>query len=153
MTLDALLAAAHHLAVFSLVSLLVVELVTVRAPMGRDDILRFGRFDAAYGIAAVAVIVVGIGRLVFGAVPVDFYFTNLFFWLKMASLGAIALISVYPTMRGQAWRKAAEADAGFQATASDVRLVRRALHVELAILPLIPISAALMARGIGTFAG
>lgn len=153
MTVDALLAAAHHLAAFSLVSLLVVELVTVRAPMGRDDILRFGRFDAAYGIAAVVVIVVGIGRLVFGSVPVDFYLANLFFWLRMTSLGAVALISVYPTIRGQAWRMAAEADPAFQAPAADVRLVRRALHVELAILPLIPISAALMARGIGTLAG
>jgi putative membrane protein len=153
MTVDALLAIAHHLAVFSLVALLVVELVIVRAPMGLQEITRFGRFDGMYGIAAVVVIVVGIARLVFGAVPVDFYLANLFFWLKMGSLGAISLISVYPTVRGMAWRKAATADAAFTAPAADVRGVRRALHVELAILPLIPISAVLMARGIGALGG
>lgn len=153
MTLDALLAIAHHLAVFSLVALLVVELVVVRAPMGTAEIARFGRIDGLYGIVAIAVVVVGIARLLWGAVPVEFYLVNLFFWLKMGTLAAIALISVYPTMRGIAWRKAASADASWTVPVAELRPVRRALHVELAILPLIPISAALMARGIGALGG
>lgn len=149
MAIDALLAIVHHLAAFSLAALLVAELVLVRGTLDAAAIARFGRIDGLYGIAAVAVIVAGIARLAFGAVPAEFYLANAFFWLKMGSLGAIAIISVLPTARGLAWRKAAAADGGFVVPAADVRLVRRAMHVELAILPLIPVSAALMARGIG----
>ena len=39
----------------------------------------------------------------------------------------------------------------FVPPAGSVASARRALWVELAILPLIPVSAALMARGIGAF--
>lgn len=149
MTVDALLAAAHHLAVFSLVSLLVAERVLVREGMGGTDIARFGRIDGLYGIAAVVVIVVGISRLLFGAIPAAFYVLNLFFWVKMGALGAIAIVSIYPTVRGMAWRRAAGRDPAFTVGPDELRAVRRALHVELAIMPLIPVAAALMARGIG----
>lgn len=149
MTIDALLAIVHHLAAFGLVALLVAEVVLVRGTLDADTIGRFGRVDGLYGFAAVTVIVAGIARVVFGAAPAEFYLGNVFFWLKMGSIGVIAIISVLPTARGMAWRKAAAADASFLVPAGDLRLVRRAIHVELAILPLIPVSAALMARGIG----
>lgn len=150
MTVDALLAIVHHLAAFSLAALLVAELVLVRPGIGAGEIGRFTRVDRLYGIAAATVLVVGIGRLVFGAVPAEFYLVNVFFWTKMASFGAVALVSVLPTMRGIAWARASAAEATFVVPADEVRTVRRALHVELALLPLIPVSAALMARGIGT---
>jgi putative membrane protein len=149
MTIDAVLAIVHHLAAFSLVALLVAEFVLVRGALDADTIGRFGRIDGLYGLAAVTVIVAGIARVVFGAAPVEFYLGNVFFWLKMGSIGVIAIISVLPTARAMAWRKAAAANASFVVPVGDLRLVRRAIHVELAILPLIPVCAALMARGVG----
>jgi len=148
-TLDALLAIAHHLAAFSLVALLVVELVLMRAPLGADAIARFTRIDALYGIAAIAVVAVGIARVAWGSIPADFYLGNLFFWLKMAALAAIAILSIDPTVRSARWRKAVAVDAGRLVPDAEIRRARRIIHVELAILPLVPISAALMARGIG----
>lgn len=65
-TLDALLAIAHHLAVFSLVSLLVVELVLVRAPMTAGEVARFVRIDGLYGLSAIAVLVAGVARVAWG---------------------------------------------------------------------------------------
>lgn len=151
MALDAFLAIAHHLAVFSLVGLLFVEFALVRGPVAGPAIARFGRVDALYGIAAIAVVTVGIARLVWGAIPADFYLGNLFFWTKMGALVAVSIVSVLPTLRSGRWRKALATDPGYAAPASDLGIVRRALLVELAILPVIPISAALMARGIGAF--
>jgi putative membrane protein len=151
MAADTLLAILHHLTMFSLVGLLFVEFALLRGSVAGTAIARFGRVDALYGIAAIAVVVVGIARLTWGAVTVDFYLSNLFFWAKMAALVAVALISIVPTMRGGRWRRAYAADAAFQAPAGDLVLVRRALWIELVILPLIPISAALMARGYGAF--
>jgi len=148
---DTLLAILHNLTVPSLVGLLFVEFALLRGLVAGAEIERFGRVDALYGIAAIAVVVVGIARLAWGAVPAEFYLSNLFFWAKMAVLVAVALISIVPTLRGSRWRKAYAADAAFQAPAEDLILMRRALWIELAILPLIPISAALMARGYGAF--
>jgi putative membrane protein len=150
-TLDALLAIAHHLSVFSLVALLVVELVVMRPPMAAPEIARFSRYDGLYGIAAIAVIIVGIARINLGAIPADFYMHNAFFWLKMTALGVIAILTIHPTVRAGAWRKAVAADPAYAVPEDEVRRVRRTIHIELAILPLVPISAALMARGIGAF--
>lgn len=149
MTLDAVLAILHHLAAFALTSLLVAELVLLRGPLDGGAIRRFGVVDAMYGASAGVVVVAGIGRLLFGAVPVDFYLSNAFFWIKMASLATVAGISLLPTIQGIRWRRALGADPSFVPPATQAGRVRRALAVQLAILPLIPISAALMARGIG----
>jgi putative membrane protein len=149
--MDAILASLHHLGAFSLVSLIVAELVLLRGRLDADGIGRFGRVDALYGITAGVVLLAGISRLLFGAVPIEFYLSNAFFWLKMAAFGVVGAVSVYPTLVGLRWRRAVAADRSFQAPAADARALRRALAIELAVLPVIPVSAALMARGIGAF--
>ena len=149
MTVDAILAIVHHLAAFALVALLFAEFLLLRGRLDRDGILRFSRVDALYGIAAVLVVVAGVARLFFGAVEIGFYLGNAFFWLKMASLAIVALVSIHPTILGVRWRKAVDRDAAFTPPATDIHAIRRSLGIELVVLPLIPICAALMARGIG----
>jgi putative membrane protein len=61
----------------------------------------------------------------------------------------VAAISLLPTLQGIRWRRVRATDPSYAAPAPEIRRVRRALAVQLAVLPLIPISAALMARGIG----
>jgi putative membrane protein len=148
-TLDATLAILHHIAAFALTGMLVAELVLLHGRLDREAIRRFGTIDAIYGASAGVVVLVGIGRLLFGAVPIEFYLGNVFFWIKMASLATVAAISVLPTIQGIRWRRALGSDPSFSPPVSEAGRVRRALAVQLAVLPLIPISAALMARGIG----
>ena len=149
MALDALLAILHHFAVFSVVGLLFVELALLRGTMAGPAIGRFGKVDALYGFAFIAVVVVGIARLIWGIVPVDTYLTNLWFWTKMGALIVVSIISILPTIRGGRWRKGLATDPAFAAPEGDLVLVRRALFAELAILPIVPIAASLMARGYG----
>lgn len=149
MTLDATLAIIHHLAAFALTALLVSELVLLRGRLDGDAIRRFGTVDALYGASAGIVVVAGIGRLLFGAVPIDVYLGNAFFWIKMASLAIVAAISILPTIQGIRWRRVLATDASYAPPTAEIGRVRRALAVQLTVLPLIPISAALMARGIG----
>jgi putative membrane protein len=151
MAADALLAILHHLTMFVLVGLLFVEFALLRGSMAGPAIARFGRADALSGIAMIAVVVVGLARLAWGAVPADFYLSNLFFWVKMAALGAVSLIAISATIRAGHWRTTHAGDAAFEAPAGELVLVRRALWIELLILPLVPITAALMARGYGAF--
>lgn len=149
MTFDAVLAILHHLAAFALTGLLVAELVLLRGQQDGASIKRFGLVDAFYGATAGFVVLAGIGRLLFGAVPVEFYLGNAFFWIKMAALGTVAGISLLPTIQGIRWRRVLATDPAYAPTVTELSHVRRALLVQLAVLPLIPISAALMARGIG----
>jgi len=109
-TVDALLAIVHHLAAFALVGLLLAEFVLLRGPLDPDGIRRFARVDIFYGIAAGVVVAAGVARLFFGVTDIGFYLGNAFFWLKMASLATVALVSIHPTILGARWRQAVDRD-------------------------------------------
>lgn len=150
MDLDAALTILHHLAAFTLTGMLIAEMALIRGRLDGDAIRRFATIDALYGASAGIVVLAGVGRLLFGAVPIEFYLGNAFFWIKMASLATVAAISLLPTIQGIRWRRALQNDPSYATPATETGRVRRALVVQLAVLPLIPISAALMARGIGS---
>jgi putative membrane protein len=150
MTTDAWLAIAHHLAVFGLLAVLAMEWALARPGLVAADVERLAKVDAAYGATAGTVLVVGIVRVALGDQPADFYLENPFFWLKMASFGAVGLLSIGPTMRYLGWRRALAADGGALPAAAEVAGVRRRILIQLAVFPLIPVFAALMARGIGS---
>ena len=59
------------------------------------------------------IIVVGIGRVFFGLKGWEYYIYYWAFWAKMAAFVAVGLLSIRPTMRFIAWRKAAAGDPAF----------------------------------------
>jgi putative membrane protein len=63
----------------------------------------------------------------------------------MALFVAVALASIYPTVKFRSWRKKEKAP-----DAASVPAIRRLLHLELIGVVLILLFAALMARGIGS---
>lgn len=143
MDLDAWLAIGHHIAAFTVLATLAAEWAMVRPGLATADLGRLARVDGLYGAAAGTVIVVGILRVTLGEKPADFYVENPVFWLKMASLATVGLLSVRPTMAFLRWRRS-------MAVEDDVLpTVRRLVLIELLVFPAIPIFAALMARGIG----
>jgi putative membrane protein len=143
MDLDAWLAVGHHLAAFTVLATLAAEWAMVRPGLRNDELPRLAAVDAVYGLAAVSVVVIGILRVALGEKPADFYLENPVFWLKMAALGTVGLLSIRPTMAFLRWRR-------MQAVEDDVMpRVRRLVGIELVVFPLIPVFAALMARGIG----
>jgi putative membrane protein len=149
MTVDAVLASIHHIAAFALVGIIVAELVLLRGRLDGEVIRRFGRIDALYGLSAAVVVIAGIARLLFGQTPVDYYLGNLFFWIKMAAFAAVAILSIYPTALGVRWRRAIDRDPTYSPPVGEVAAIRRSLTTEVVVLPIIPIAAALMARGFG----
>jgi putative membrane protein len=149
MTTDAWLAIAHHLAVFSLAAVIAAEWALVRRGMAAADIRRLGRVDSAYGVVAGAVVIAGVARVIWGAKPAEFYLESTTFWLKMAALVAVALLSIMPTIRYAGWRKALDEDPSALPSDQAVGWARRMINLQLAVFVLIPTFAALMARGIG----
>lgn len=149
MDLDLILASAHHLAVFALVVLLAVEFAILRPGLSPAVLKRLGGIDGAYGMCALLVLIIGFARVFSGSAGSGYYLTNWVFWTKIGLFVIVGLLSIVPTIRILAWRKALAADPGFVPADAEVRGLRRYLHAELGVLFLIPLFAAAMARGYG----
>ncbi|HJV68619.1 DUF2214 family protein [Ideonella sp.] len=144
MILDALLASLHHLLVFSLVAVLFAELVLVDGLTDGDRLRQLARLDQVYGALAGAVVLAGFVRAVFGAKGWSYYASNPVFWAKIGVFVAVGLLSAVPTVRLIRWRKQTALP-----DAAAVYDLRRWMLAQLGLLTLIPLLAALMARGIG----
>ncbi len=149
MTTDLLLAIGHHLLMFTLVVVLVMEIMLIRPEMTSAHVRRVGRLDIAYGATAGLILVVGFSRVFFGLKGPTFYLTDLFFWAKIAAFLTVGLLSVPPTMRIIGWRAAMKGNESFRPESAEIRAVRGYMHWEAVVFGLIPIFAALMARGYG----
>jgi putative membrane protein len=151
---DFLLASIHHLIVFALAAVLAAELALMRpAAMSPPTVKLLGRFDAAYGMLALAILVVGFIRVWYGAKGPDYYLHNHAFWAKIAAFAVVGLVSIPPTLRIAGWKKSLKADAAFMPPLPEIGKLRRWLLIEVHVFALIPIFAAMMARGVGYGAG
>ena len=149
MGLDTLLAAFHHICVFGLFVILAAEMTLVRPGMSAENVMRVVRVDGMYGILAVLVLVAGGLRVFYGAKGAAFYTHNPVFWIKIGLFITIGLLSIPPTLNYIRWRKALRNNPNAFPESSAIAATRKFIHIELALLFLLPILAALMARGIG----
>lgn len=148
MAADLLLAILHHLLIFMLAGILASELVLTRKGLSGRELRLLGHIDRMYGIVALAIIVIGIGRVFYGLKGWEYYVTNGAFWAKMAAFAGVGILSIRPTMRILAWRRAASAES-YVVPDAEIAAARGLLKAEAAVFALIPIFAAMMARGIG----
>ncbi|KRA47848.1 DUF2214 family protein [Devosia sp. Root635] len=146
MDIDLVLASAHHLVVFALVGLFAAEFAMLRPGLAGARIGQLAKLDAAYGGVAALVIVVGVLRVIFGAMGWEYYVGNYAFWAKMAAFLVMGLLTVPPTLAIRRWAKAGQ---DHVVPADEIAASRRFIHLQAGVLLLIPIFAAAMARGYG----
>lgn len=149
MMTDLFLAIGHHLLAFALAAILFAQYAIVRPGLAGAGLNRVRMFDRFYGLFAALLIVVGVLRVIYGLKGPDFYLAYPGFWAKMAAFLAVGLLSIAPTMRIIAWGRRATADPDFVVPDAEIRRVHIWLGMELIVFVLIPILAAMMARGIG----
>jgi putative membrane protein len=142
--MSVLFAFLHHLAAFTLVAAIVLEFVLIRLPVDPTNARRLALADMVVGISAGVLLVVGLLRVFYFEKGAAFYLHNAAFIAKMVLFAAVALLSIYPTLKFLSWRKGRIDPAALPA-------IRRVLHLELVGVVLILLCAALMARGIGFF--
>jgi putative membrane protein len=149
MTVEALLAYAHLLAIFTLVVFITSEAVLCRPEwMNAAAVERLVKVDRIYGIAAGLVLATGLLRIYLGAKGSGYYWSN---WLLHAKLGLfvlVGLISIVPTLRFARWAKALRTS-GALPPAEEVRKARKLVMVQAHIIPFIPLAAVFLARGFG----
>jgi putative membrane protein len=147
---DAAFSYLHFLFALILVGALVAEAFVLRLPIDTRVARLLLRIDLFYGVSAVGVIAAGLARVFWGAKGADYYAAQPFFWAKMATFAIIGLISIAPTRTFIRWVKQTGQSAAFAVAEADAKRVRRLVMIELHLLALVPLFAALMARGIGS---
>ena len=135
---------------FSLVGVFAAEFALLRPGLSGARIGQLAKVDAAYGGLAGLVVVVGITRVVFGGVDPSYYLGNHMFWGKMAAFLAMGLLTIPPTLAIRRWVKAGSEAVDYVVPANEIGRSRRFVHLQAAVLLLIPIFAAAMARGYGS---
>jgi putative membrane protein len=142
--MEPLVAYLHYLSIILTGGFLIAELVMCRAGITSEQGRRLAGVDVAFFVSALAALATGLLRLFFYAKGVGFYTGNPIFWVKMALYVTIAALSITPTRTFMRWK-----GAGAVPAAAEIAGARRLIHIELALLALMPLMAVLVARGIG----
>jgi uncharacterized membrane protein/DNA-binding transcriptional LysR family regulator len=147
MTLEALLAYAHLLAILTMVVFLASEAALCRAEwLNAAVVQRLARVDMIYGIASAAVLVTGLLRVFLGAKGAQWYGGNWLLYVKFGLFVVIGLLSIRPTRTFIRWRRAWLAT-GALPEPDAIRQTRKLIMWQAHILPLIPLAAVFLARG------
>jgi putative membrane protein len=146
---SALMALAHHLAAFTLVAALAVEVALFKPPLAAPQARRLQRADLVFGLSAVVVLVVGMLRVRYFEKGPGYYLHDVYFLTKLGAFIVAALISIYPTMTFLSWNRSLNAGAAPEVSAPRTARVRMCLMLELTAIVVILACAALMARGFG----
>jgi putative membrane protein len=139
----------HHLAAFTVVAALAVEVAMFKPPLSVQQARRLVWTDTLFGAAATVVLLVGLLRVWYFEKGPAYYWHDLFFLIKFGAFVIAGLVSIYPTVTFLSWRRAIKAGAAPEVSAARTRRVRLCLMLELTAIVVILGCAALMARGAG----
>jgi len=139
----------HYLSFMLCFAALVVERRLIRPDPDRRTATVMLITDVIYGMAALALLVSGIFRVLYFGQGSEFYTTNPLFWWKVGLYLSVGGLSLYPTITYVLWAiplRKGELPKVSEALASRLAWI---LNIELVGFALIPLMATLMARGVG----
>jgi putative membrane protein len=145
--MSTLFAFLHHLCAFTLVSAVAVEFTLIRQELTLASARRLQATDRVLGIAAVALLIIGLARVLYFEKGADYYFHSQAFMAKFSVFIVVGLLSIIPTIEFLSWRRALKAGQLPAMTAKKMRLVTAVIHGELLSIVIILLCAAIMARG------
>lgn len=149
MTLEAILAYLHILAILSMVVFSSSEAAICRTEwMNARVVERLVRVDMIYGIAAILVLLSGLARTYWGFKGGGWYWTNWLLHLKLGMFVVVALMSIKPTLMFRRWNRELKATGALPGEAQ-VREARKWVMIQAHIIAIIPIAAVFLARGFG----
>ena len=147
MTFEAVLASVHLLAILTLVVFLTSQAALCRAEwMSAAVVQRLARLDLIYGIAAVAVLVTGVLRLIWGVKGFSGYAALPLFHVKMTVFVVAVLLSLKPTFTFRRWKKQLDSN-GQLPPADEVATTRKWVMLQGHVIPVIAVVAIFWARG------
>jgi putative membrane protein len=145
--MSTLFAFLHHLCAFTLVAAVAVEFALIRQELTLASARRLQVTDLVLGIAAGALLVIGLLRVFFFEKGASYYFHSHAFLAKFSLFIVLGLLSIVPTVEFLSWRVALTAGQVPVIGARKLRLVTGIIHGELLAIVIILLCAAIMARG------
>jgi putative membrane protein len=139
----------HYLSFMLCFGALVLERRLIKANPNKADATLMVITDVVYGIAALALLVSGIFRVLYFGQGSSFYTENPLFWWKVGLYLSVGALSLYPTITYITWAiplRKGDLPKVSEALASRLAWI---LNIELVGFALIPLLATLMARGVG----
>jgi putative membrane protein len=151
MTLEALLAAAHILAILTAVVFVTSETAICRTDWLNPKVVqRLVTVDRIYLIGLAAVLVTGLARIFFGVKGSAFYWSNWLLHLKLGLFIVVVLMAIGPARTYRRWLADLNAN-GALPPATEINATRRRAFAAAHVIAVVPIAAAFLARGFGSF--
>ena len=149
MTLEAILAYLHLLAILTMVVFIASEAALCRVQwLNAAVVERLARVDQVYAVAAVAVLATGVARTWWGMKGTAWYWTNPLLHIKLTLFVIIFVLSIFPTMTFIRWRKQLRASGALPAEA-EIAKTRKLVMIQAHLIALVPLAAVFLARGFG----
>jgi putative membrane protein len=145
--MSTLFAFLHHLCAFTLVAAVAIEFTLIKQELTLASARRLQVTDIVLGMAAGALLVIGLLRVFFFEKGADYCWHSHAFLAKFGLFIIIGLLSIVPTMEFLSWRDAIAAGRVPVMEAAKRKRVTMILHIELAAIVVILLCAAIMARG------
>jgi putative membrane protein len=149
MTLEAILASIHLLAILSAVVFVTSETAICRSEwMNAKVVQRLVTVDTIYLIGLAAVLLSGLARIWWGMKGDAWYWANWLLHLKFTLFIVVALLAIKPARMYRAWARELAAS-GALPREGEVRSARRQVMLAAHLIALVPIAGAFLARGFG----
>jgi putative membrane protein len=139
----------HYLSVMLCFGALVLERRLIKPNPNQREATLMVITDVVYGIAALALLVSGILRVLHYGQGTEFYTANPLFWTKVGLYLAVGTLSLYPTVTYILWAIPLRKGKLPQVSEALANRLGWVLNIELAGFAAIPLLATLMARGVG----
>ena len=137
----------HYLSFMLAFGALAVESQTLKKDLGLEDAWRLVIADTIYGLSATTVLITGILRVLYFGKGQDYYLSSPIFYTKVGIFVIVGLLSLYPTFSFISWIKTLRDRQPPNLELSKVQILSWMIRGELMGLVLIPLFAALLARG------
>ena len=146
--ISAIVSALHLLALAIGVPSVFLRGRALAGPLDAPGLRRLFAADTCWGVAALVWIATGLTRA-FGGLEkgAQFYLASPLFWVKMALLGAIILLEIWPMATFIRWRIAVRR--GGAPNTRPARTLWIVNHVEMMLAIVMVFVASFMARGFG----
>ena len=147
MTLEAILAALHLVAILTFVVFLSSQAALCRMEwMNAAVVERLVRLDVIYGAAALVMIGSGLARPLWGIKGMSWYVSQPLFHIKITIVVVMAILSIWPSIMFRRWRRQLQAT-GALPDELEVKKVRRLVMIQSHVLPVVAVIAVFWARG------
>jgi len=149
MWISTIVAYLHYLGFMLSFGALAVERIILKPDLSNKQAWNIVIADGVYGLSATVVLITGILRVLYFGKGSDYYLDNSAFYVKIGIFIVVGSISLYPTFSFLSWikdlldKKPPAIDLG------KTNLLNTLISIELVGFTLIPLMAAMMARGIG----